>query len=123
VSESQYKYLFKEVCGVHLIKSTNSNHEFHAINVTGICGRSCARPVGRSFLCVRTHNHDDANDRLNLITTNPVFGRGGGRGGRGRGSGGRGGAKYERPVLQRTTTNPLTVFKVVSKRDKARHVI
>jgi hypothetical protein len=25
------------ICRICLIKSTNSNHEFHAINITGIC--------------------------------------------------------------------------------------
>jgi hypothetical protein len=108
-----------------LIKSTNSNHEFHAINVTGICGGPIMCETRRSIVPLRcTHNHDDANDSAEPITPTPFF-RGGGRGKRKRERGGEGGAKYERPVLrERTYDEPADGFQVVSKRDKkARHVI
>jgi hypothetical protein len=83
-----------------LIKSTNSNHEFHAINVTGICGPMCRSPSVDRSSAFRT-----------LLPTN--FSGGERKRGRGRGSGGggEGGAKYERPVLQeRTYDEPADGF-------------
>lgn len=124
VSESQYKYLFQgEYVEFTLIKSTNSNHEFHAINVTGICGGPIMCETRRSVVPLRSHNHDDANDSTEPAHhSKPRFSGGGGRGGGGGGGGGRGegGSKYDRHVLrERTYDEPADGFsKVVSKRDK-----
>jgi hypothetical protein len=91
-----------------LIKSTNSNHEFHVND--GIWTDHVRDPsVDRSSAFA--HNHDDANDPAEPDHYSTPFSGGGGRGGRGRGSGGRGeGGANERPVLRERTTNPLTVF-------------
>jgi CspA family cold shock protein len=117
VSESQYKYLFQgEYVEFTLIKSTNSNHEFHAINVTGICGGPIMCETRRSIVPLRshTHNHDDANDSAEPDHhSNPRFsGGGGGRGGRGRGSGeGKAGLNTRDLFFGNApTTNPLTGF-------------
>lgn len=64
VSESQYKYLFQgEYVEFTLIKSTNSNHEFHAINITGICGGPIMCETRRST--VPEHNHTQTNNYSN----------------------------------------------------------
>lgn len=144
VSESQYKYLFQgEYVEFTLIKSTNSNHEFHAINVTGICGGPIMCETRRSVVPLRSHtqtnDYGDANyspEHNHHTTPRSSGGRGagGGRGygsgsGRGessgRGSGGGRGAsggssKYDKPVTRERTYEENTdgFSAVVSKKNK-----
>jgi CspA family cold shock protein len=142
VSESQYKYLFQgEYVEFTLIKSTNSNHEFHAINVTGICGGPIMCETRRSVVPLRTHiqtnDYGDANhSHEHNHHTTPRFsggrGAGGGRGyggGRGessgRGSGGGrgtsgGSSKYDKSVTRERTNEENTdgFSAVVSKKTK-----
>jgi cold shock CspA family protein len=63
VAESQYKYLFQgEYVEFTLIKSTNSNHEFHAINVTGICGGPIMCETRRSIMPLRSQTNNYTNE-------------------------------------------------------------